>query len=781
MRGLRFCAGKKLQGKESGPLSVAALSLLLCGVFGVLLFLHGVGSLSFSLVSAFLTSAVTGAALWASFSYRRKVFYILLGCIPALCGLLLFFGWEEILWEGSTLVGALTGAAQRADLPLFAFLFSLLLTVLLFLLECCLRFHLPAVLLTAALLVASPLLGVSVGVGTVFLLAVFQLGFWAYDAAGRKGGRAPSAGRLAGKCAFALAAALSLSSLVALPLAYRCEQPLYDSAYAAEGFVRDNLRHIAGRESKPVVGGKINTGNVYHFGTRHLALTMDRLPSKSLYLRGFAGGEYLGGDWAEANETSLADEVMDGVLLSHVSHSSSLLPWQLPGQPSAYDFLASSVYLAYTTVGDPVYTLDVTHCSGVYETVYQPYLSYLQKSPANGYTFQTGDAFLENVVSADIAEGEPYRFSYFERKDEPLDWELAGTVLGQAQLQFYQMYRKAYGEKVREVYTQVPEGALNRLRELVRETPLSDLNEITTFILYTLHSNTTYTERPGDYPSRSDIAESFLFDRQTGYCQQYALTATLLYRLYGVPARYATGYLVSPESFTLEDGAWHTDVLDYSAHAWTEIYLDSDGWVPVEVTPASDGTTVASYPGFDRAEMQRIMRAHGWDMSVPSLAANRRVGYAKGSGGGFLSTIGLDWLLTGDAWLLLGVVVCFAAVVLPLWLLSRRSRLLAIAEKGDCCEVYGRLVELLHFGGRLQDRDGTEDDFAERLAGATCLSSEEAEKLVDIVSRAGYGPFPTDAQSVSFVRSAYRRVADEIYTALPPHRKLSFRWRKAFA
>lgn len=79
-----------------------------------------------------------------------------------------------------------------------------------------------------------------------------------------------------------------------------------------------------------------------------------------------------------------------------------------------------------------------------------------------------------------------------------------------------------------------------RLRELVQENPMPNLDEITAFILYTLHSNTTHTEKPGGFSSRSDIAESFLFDRRAGYCQHYALTATLLYRLYGVPARYAT-------------------------------------------------------------------------------------------------------------------------------------------------------------------------------------------------------------------------------------------------
>ncbi len=780
MSGLKFSAGKKRE-KESGPLSVAVLPLLLCGICGIFLFLRELETFSFSLLSAFLTAFVTCGALWAAFSYRRKLFYLLLGCVPLLCGLLLFFGWEEVLLEGTMLVRGLNGSSLRTDLPLFAFLFSLLLTVLLFLLECCLRFHLPAVLLTAALLVASPLLGVSVGVGTVFLLAVFQLGFWAYGAAGRKGRRVPSAGRLAGRCALALTAVLLLSSLITLPLAYRYEQPLYGSVDVAEGFVRDNLRHLLGRESKPVVGGKINGGNIYHFGTRHLELTLDRQPTKSLYLRGFSGGEYLGGDWAEADDRPLAEEVLGSYLqlvsdFLDLSYPSSNLSDETVNE-ALTDIPNSLFYQMYDPSRKAEYTLNVTHSGGVYETEYRPYLS-MQHSTSH-------DAFYFSVLQfpPDLPDGQPYLFTYYEIGEDPIDWELAAFLpnIDAQTLRFCQQCRRAYGEKASEVYTQVPEGTLPRLRELVQEMPLTDLNEITTFILYTLHSNTTYTEKPGGFPSRSDIAESFLFDRQTGYCQQYALTATLLYRLYGVPARYATGYLVSPDSFTTEgDGTWHADVLDYSAHAWTEIYLESDGWVPVEVTPASDGTTVASYPGFSQEDFQRILLSHGWDLSVPSLAANRTGGYAIGSGDGFLATIGLDWILTRDVWLLLGIVVCFAAVVLPLWMLSRRSRLLSLAEKGGCCAMYGRLVDLLHFGGRLKDFDGTEDDFAERLAGATCLSPAETEKLLDIVNRAGYGPFPPDAQSVSFVRSAYRRVADEIYASLPPHRKFSFRWRKAF-
>ena len=34
-------------------------------------------------------------------------------------------------------------------------------------------------------------------------------------------------------------------------------------------------------------------------------------------------------------------------------------------------------------------------------------------------------------------------------------------------------------------------------------------------------------------------------------------------------------------------GNYTAEVLDNQAHAWTEIYIDSVGWVPVEMTPGN--------------------------------------------------------------------------------------------------------------------------------------------------------------------------------------------------
>lgn len=73
------------------------------------------------------------------------------------------------------------------------------------------------------------------------------------------------------------------------------------------------------------------------------------------------------------------------------------------------------------------------------------------------------------------------------------------------------------------------------------------------------------------------------------YHPEYSATAgTLLFRMYGIPARYVTGYVVQPEDFHQKDNKNFTcNVKDSSAHAWTEVYIGNGIWVPVEVTPSS--------------------------------------------------------------------------------------------------------------------------------------------------------------------------------------------------
>ena len=79
-------------------------------------------------------------------------------------------------------------------------------------------------------------------------------------------------------------------------------------------------------------------------------------------------------------------------------------------------------------------------------------------------------------------------------------------------------------------------------------------------------------------------AEYFLFTNHRGYCEHYATTAALLFRLYGYPSRYVTGY-VADDFRRQTDGTYQAVLTDRQAHAWVEVFVNGE-WVLVEATPA---------------------------------------------------------------------------------------------------------------------------------------------------------------------------------------------------
>lgn len=93
-------------------------------------------------------------------------------------------------------------------------------------------------------------------------------------------------------------------------------------------------------------------------------------------------------------------------------------------------------------------------------------------------------------------------------------------------------------------------------------------------------------------PEGEDTIQYFLETSHEGYCMHYASAGTLILQELGVPARYASGYVVKPGMFQKDgNGEVTAKVPDYNAHAWAEIYLEDIGWVPVEMTPGYDGTS----------------------------------------------------------------------------------------------------------------------------------------------------------------------------------------------
>ena len=81
---------------------------------------------------------------------------------------------------------------------------------------------------------------------------------------------------------------------------------------------------------------------------------------------------------------------------------------------------------------------------------------------------------------------------------------------------------------------------------------------------------------------------NFLTKAKSGFCVQYAYAMTVLTRLLGIPARFVVGYTAGTR---LRNGSY--EVRNTDAHAWTEVYFPSLGWIRFEPTPAGQGTANA--------------------------------------------------------------------------------------------------------------------------------------------------------------------------------------------
>ena len=81
---------------------------------------------------------------------------------------------------------------------------------------------------------------------------------------------------------------------------------------------------------------------------------------------------------------------------------------------------------------------------------------------------------------------------------------------------------------------------------------------------------------------------NFLTKTKSGFCVQYAYAMTVLTRLLGIPARFVVGYTAGTR---LKNGSY--EVKNTDAHAWTEVYFPTLGWIRFEPTPAGQGTANA--------------------------------------------------------------------------------------------------------------------------------------------------------------------------------------------
>ncbi|MCR4712479.1 MAG: hypothetical protein K5707_09290, partial [Clostridia bacterium] len=625
---------------------------LLCGIFGIIFEFQTLPNIEFDPVPALWLSGGMAFLLCLTRRQLPAAFWILLLGSPLVTDLFihrhpeLFYGQFDIF--SSWINGIYT--TQSEPVTELVCLAALTLVLIVAFCELVWERHLVTYLLVMAAFLVPPFFGAQPTPLLIGLIGAFHVFF----AAGSQKNLLPDkrfrfqsrAGESRAAAAAGLFAVLLLLLALAAagPLTERYETWVYETSLDLEDRLILALDSTFSSDE-----GAINRGSNALTPDVVFTATLAREPAEPIYLIRFRGGDYEDSRWETPDENDLYADVAASYGLSEADARN----------------MFTTLYFQWNYVGVSgidafVREIDLSSDKVKYAAM-RPYYSLFTMLPENDGSFASYSYYYEQNELTPFSEDSPGWYGMREMEE-------------------------VYAVYAEDTYTAYPENELPMLADLVAATPLTDLNEITSFILYTLGSHAQYTMRPGFAPFNRDIVEHFLFVGGLGYCQHYASTAALMYRMYGIPARYVTGFRLDPDDFTAvpketgdiaggaggkdlragDDSApaaetadpgessdgegstagdeaggvesepvplvYQAEVPGQEAHAWVEIFLRGYGWVPVEVTPAPDGGFYPSYPGFDAAEMRRIQREHGWlidqsqtvaaDPEVPAAATD---------------------------------------------------------------------------------------------------------------------------------------------------------------
>ncbi|MDX1570087.1 MAG: DUF3488 and transglutaminase-like domain-containing protein [Xanthomonadales bacterium] len=130
---------------------------------------------------------------------------------------------------------------------------------------------------------------------------------------------------------------------------------------------------------------------------------------------------------------------------------------------------------------------------------------------------------------------------------------------------------------------ELPQGFNPRSIELAeqwRSEYGADDNAIVQAALRMFNESFVYSYQPP--PLGRNTVDDFLFETREGYCEYFSSSFTFLMRAAGIPARVVTGY----QGGWFNAGAGYMLVRQSDAHAWSEVWLEGQGWVRVDPTAA---------------------------------------------------------------------------------------------------------------------------------------------------------------------------------------------------
>ena len=288
-----------------------------------------------------------------------------------------------------------------------------------------------------------------------------------------------------------------------------------------------------------------------------LAVTMEK--PQQLYLRGFTGAVFTGDTWEALDTQALVK-------------NKELLYWlnlNAFDQNAQFDAAAAYAGLQQSTV-----TIQNIGACSFYR--YVPFSigkgAWAEAENLNtDGVYGNGERSYVYSVTAGTADEIMQVLSHLQLSEDP-------AVL---------QYRKAesgYRQFINHYYLQVPEAVKALLQEYWDEIAsrygtANNLTQQQAQDCALIFLSRCFPEEgtPEDMELPLETAEGTTF--------QYATVAAMTLRYFGIPARYAEGYVISQEMAAGFDSGETMTVDSSCARAWVEVYQDGIGWIPMDLTP----------------------------------------------------------------------------------------------------------------------------------------------------------------------------------------------------
>lgn len=746
---LRVTGAVSTTKKNNYFLNLLMLLFFDCGVFATLRIIKNFTDINFNETFVYIGLAVFSLIIWIiSMLPKIKPLYLFLsGTAITAVAFFLFYG--KIMAQINIIIGLIIWSPpfiNLVDITHIILVCAMFLSLIFYMLTFCAGKGWIMVLVSVPFLIMSPIYDIDIELLDLFLLGLFFVGSYTVGNVHnpskrkkRKVHRLSASERMSagGSGAAILMALFLVFSILAYTFATPRLDNLYEIPMTVESIVQQTISSVVNVEPD---NGNVNRGNNYSFGQKHLEIVTSQQPKDAVYLKNYTGGYYNNGRWNTVNENSFFSNMQDGNYYSMVCNNPYYILQFILDESDVMDINVRSYKSLMTGTCVPVLSQETGSENGY--TTYQ------------GYNLSDFLSVLDTVSAGGFDD-----------------------LLGE------------YGAYAESTYMYVPEDKIPRIVELCNTSGVRKGNytAATNFIISTLNEMTTYTTSPGNAPSGVDIAEYFLFDSGKGFCQQYATTAALMYRLLGLPSRYVTGYMVTPSDFHKNsDGTYTAIATDEKAHAWVEVYVDGTGWIPTEVTfsqdeidqggsTAGDDNNPTEEPTSEEATTEPTENTtEPSDLTEPTTEPNNTNSSDNNNSMSEMLIQALKIVVTA----VITVVVTIAVILFFKW---RRKGKLASLRRMKPNILLVKMVDMLHLGGYLKEYKGTESDFPEKLSELVEeLSVSDIAYFVNLANKAAFGNKPIEKDEKRTAYNHYVRTAEFVYGKLNFIKKVYFKYFKVY-